>query len=231
MHIHFLLDSTASNSHSGLMSAEALSGRANATSKGDATRERILAAAERLFAEHGFAGVSMPVLAKASGITAGAIYRHFDSKEALFFEVVARAVRAVRVSDGPEAEPSGEGGFAASIADAVASYTTRRLKLLRQMAVEVHYASARNLKVRRLLRDAVDRDIRQIADAFAAAQQAGDLDPSLDATLLGAAILTFVMGLMHLETLTPNLVGDPKWRDFVRERVAAMIRTPPQPLR
>src|SRR5271170_585848 len=58
------------------------------------TRERILTAAERLFAEHGFSSVSMPRIAKASGITAGAIYKHFDSKSDLFFEVVRRAVQS-----------------------------------------------------------------------------------------------------------------------------------------
>src|SRR5690349_23523927 len=58
------------------------------------TRDRILAAAQTLFARHGFAGVSMPSIAKASGITAGAIYKHFESKDDLFFEVVSRTVRS-----------------------------------------------------------------------------------------------------------------------------------------
>ena len=59
------------------------------------TRGRILAAAESLFAERGFDGASMPAIAKASGITAGAIYKHFDSKADLFFEVVRRAVQSI----------------------------------------------------------------------------------------------------------------------------------------
>src|SRR5215472_6615915 len=45
---------------------------------GESTRERILEAAARLFAEMGFENASMPVIAKASGITAGAIYKHFE---------------------------------------------------------------------------------------------------------------------------------------------------------
>jgi len=48
-----------------------------ATSKPDA----ILAAALVLFAERGFHGTSVPDLAKAAGVGAGTIYRHFDSKE------------------------------------------------------------------------------------------------------------------------------------------------------
>jgi AcrR family transcriptional regulator len=192
--------------------------RASTTERGDATRARILAEAQRLYAERGFSGVSMPVLAKAAGITAGAIYKHFDSKEELFFEVVRRAVLATPVSG-----LAGDRGAAASIAEVVASYTTRRLKRVRQFAVEVHYASARDAKVRRLLRNAVDREIAEIGAGLAAAQASGELAASADPHLLAAAIMTFIMGLMHMETLTPQLVGDAAWGDFVRERVAAMV--------
>ena len=43
------------------------------------------------------------------------------------------------------------------------------------------------------------------------------------------AVFVFLMGLMHGETLTPQLVGDSAWRDFVVERVAALIGAAPQP--
>lgn len=46
-------------------------------------RDDILEAALRLFARHGFDGTTMPELARAAGVGAGTIYRHFDSKEAL----------------------------------------------------------------------------------------------------------------------------------------------------
>jgi AcrR family transcriptional regulator len=58
------------------------------------TRERILSAAQRLFAERGYERVSMPAIAKDAGITAGAIYKHFGSKAELFFVVVRQAVLA-----------------------------------------------------------------------------------------------------------------------------------------
>lgn len=43
--------------------------------------DAILDAALVLFAERGFHGTSVPDLAKAAGVGAGTIYRHFDSKE------------------------------------------------------------------------------------------------------------------------------------------------------
>jgi AcrR family transcriptional regulator len=48
------------------------------------TREGIVSAALRLFAERGFASASIAGIAEAAGITKGAIYWHFDSKDALF---------------------------------------------------------------------------------------------------------------------------------------------------
>jgi AcrR family transcriptional regulator len=183
------------------------------------TRGRILSAAERLFAERGFADVSMPAIAAASGITAGAIYKHFASKDDLFFEIVRRAVQAAPT---PIAE-AGDASGAARLARIVGNYTTHDLKRVRQLAVEIHYASTKHPRVCRLLRDSVDRNIRQIADGVENAQRLGAGDPALDPELLASAVMAFIMGLMHMETLLPKLAGDIRWRDFVQGRVLALI--------
>ena len=101
--------------------------------------------------------------------------------------------------------------------------------MLRQLAVEVHYASVKHPEVRRLLRRSLDLQIQQIGDYLAAGQQAGKLDPAVDAELLASAVLVFIMGLMHMETLVPQLVGDTRWRDFVRNRVATLLVGVPGP--
>ena len=183
------------------------------------TRERILSAAERLFAQLGFGDVSMPAIAGASGITAGAIYKHFASKDDLFFEIVRRAVQAAPT---PIAE-AGDASGAARLARIVGNYTTHDLKRVRQLAVEIHYASTNHPRVRRLLRDSVDRNIRQIWDGVEHAQRLGAVDPALDPELLASAVMAFIMGLMHMETLLPKLAGDVRWRDFVQGRVLALI--------
>jgi AcrR family transcriptional regulator len=188
------------------------------TSGGAATRERILASAERLFAERGFSGVSMPAIAAAAGITAGAIYKHFASKEQLFFQIVGRAVRAA-----PTAQ-EGEGlAGPARVARIVAQYATRRLKRVRQLAVEIHHAAGRDAKVRRLLRSSLDSDIGGMATRIAEAQAIGEVDATLDPQLTASAIMTLVMGLMHGETLTPQLVGDAAWRDYVESMVERLL--------
>lgn len=54
------------------------------------TKERILGTALALFAERGYAGTSMRDIADALGITKGALYRHYEGKEAIFAAIVAR---------------------------------------------------------------------------------------------------------------------------------------------
>ncbi len=46
-------------------------------------REAILDAALELFAERGFHGTAVPLVAKKAGVGAGTVYRYFESKEAL----------------------------------------------------------------------------------------------------------------------------------------------------
>jgi AcrR family transcriptional regulator len=61
---------------------------------GPATEAKILAAAERLFARHGFDSVSTKQIAAAAGIAIGALYHHFPSKESLYFAATKRAFAA-----------------------------------------------------------------------------------------------------------------------------------------
>lgn len=54
-------------------------------------RENILACACELYLEDGLDGFSMRKLARAVGVTAPALYRHFESKEAVLLDVVGEA--------------------------------------------------------------------------------------------------------------------------------------------
>jgi AcrR family transcriptional regulator len=59
--------------------------------RGLATREHILAAATRLFAERGYEDTSIENVLHTAGISRGALYHHFDGKDALF-EAVLEAI-------------------------------------------------------------------------------------------------------------------------------------------
>lgn len=51
-------------------------------------RSQLIAAAERLVAEHGYLAVRLEDIGAAAGVTGPAIYRHFPNKEALLVELL-----------------------------------------------------------------------------------------------------------------------------------------------
>ena len=60
------------------------------------TRDKLVRAAGRLFARHGFDAVSVRDIARAARVNLGAVTYHFGGKEALFEEVVARKIDVLR---------------------------------------------------------------------------------------------------------------------------------------
>ncbi len=75
-----------------------------------AMRERLIAAARILFAEKGYAETSTPEIVRAADVTRGALYHHFDGKEALFRAVAEAEAQAVTQAIEAAAQmPGGEG--------------------------------------------------------------------------------------------------------------------------
>ncbi|MFA7351483.1 MAG: TetR/AcrR family transcriptional regulator [Methylotenera sp.] len=61
------------------------------------TRERIIAAAGRAFRKGGYSGIGVDGLAKEAGVTSGAFYGHFASKEDAFKEAVIFGLNELKV--------------------------------------------------------------------------------------------------------------------------------------
>jgi AcrR family transcriptional regulator len=66
---------------------------ARQTGKKEESHTRIVAGAGRAFRSLGFGGAGVDGLAKASGVTSGAFYAHFDSKATAFREAVVAGMR------------------------------------------------------------------------------------------------------------------------------------------
>lgn len=160
---------------------------------GDAT-ERILAAAEALFADAGFDAVSMNAVAERAGVSKANIFHHFSSKNALYLAVMRNACGRANPLMDNLANPDG------SFAEALRLFARAHLANLLD-----------NPQTSRLiLREVIDNDpqrCRELAeqvfgDNFArfteilrAGQARGelraDLDPGMTASLLIAANLFF----------------------------------------
>ncbi|XWK90932.1 MAG: TetR/AcrR family transcriptional regulator [Phormidium sp.] len=56
----------------------------------DATRNRIIKAAQKLFARQGYDGTTTRDLATAAGVAEGTVFRHFPNKKAILIEVATQ---------------------------------------------------------------------------------------------------------------------------------------------
>ncbi|HHH42183.1 MAG TPA: TetR/AcrR family transcriptional regulator [Chloroflexi bacterium] len=63
--------------------------------RGEETRARILEAAEACFARHGYDATGVAEICRRAGVTKGAFYHHFPSKQAVFLELLDRWLAAL----------------------------------------------------------------------------------------------------------------------------------------
>jgi len=72
-------------------------------------REQLLDVASRLFADRGYEATTMEQVAHAAGVTKPLLYQHFESKHALYEEIVTSAATALldalSVAASPDASP------------------------------------------------------------------------------------------------------------------------------
>jgi AcrR family transcriptional regulator len=151
--------------------------------KGSRTRQRILDAAERVFAELGYHDASIVRITEAAGVAQGTFYIYFSGKRELFEELVADLNRRVRraMSEAAEREPSRlaaeRAGFAAYF-----SFVAEHPGLYRIMRQAELVAPAQ-------LRRHYDRIVTGYTERLRGAMDAGEIppgDPELMAwTLMG----------------------------------------------
>ncbi len=77
---------------------------------GELTREKILNTAKRLFVERGYFNTSIRDIAREAGVSTGALYHHFESKEEIAGEIYQRTLSEIHrriersISEGKTAE-------------------------------------------------------------------------------------------------------------------------------
>jgi AcrR family transcriptional regulator len=91
------------------------------------SRERIIAAALRLFGENGYEATSVRAIAQAAGVAQGLLYSHFASKEQLLQAIFQQSIQDVYESFARvEAQASPEGPVAGLIVAALGLIRERR---------------------------------------------------------------------------------------------------------
>ncbi len=127
----------------------------------DARRRQLFDVALSLFSEHGYAATTMDDIAEAAGVTKPLVYQHFESKRALYLElmdVVSRElvtgiVKATANAEGPRQQV--ELGFAAYFEMMVANEPAFRLLYGRDAPDDTELGAALR-RVEETLSEAID---------------------------------------------------------------------------
>lgn len=193
---------------------------------GDATRERILAAALPLFYDKGYKGTSLAAIAKEVGISAPALYWHFKSKRDICFAAVQDELRRFAYALRPsatEASPlSGLGQF-------VRSYVllklgqNERLKEPGALGAYRQLHDALTAKQRSQL-DSLQREVRDVLTGILDAGIADGTFTVPDRTAAGYAIITmceYVFSWAH----PGGRLSAPAIADIYRDLVLSMVVT------
>lgn len=192
------------------------------------TKERILDAAEELFAVQGFDASSLRAVTSAAGVNLAAVNYHFGSKEALLAQVLGRRLRPLnerRIAALEEAR-SRAGGGAPSIEAIVRALLAPTFEFLADLGADgVHFV--------RLAGRALNDPSPNVRGAFLA--WFGDLAKTFHAALAEAMPgltsrdvslrLHFIIGAMaHVLAWSRHDAGDPVMSMNVREDAPEALR-------
>jgi AcrR family transcriptional regulator len=182
------------------------------TARGVETRRRLLAAAERVFADHGYHEASVSRITERAGVGQGTFYLYFDTKLDIFNELVEDLNHRVRqaMSEGSrgatsrlEAERAGFAAFFRFTAEHPALYrVVREAELVSPDALRLHYTRIVEGYIDGLRQAQLDGDI-------------GDIDPTVAAwALMGIGELIGMRWVLWDETTSavPDHVLDEMMR-------------------
>lgn len=164
------------------------------------TQTEILEIATPLFADNGYAGVSMRQIASAVGIKAASLYYHFPDKETLYIEALALAF-------------SQHADFMKDAFVLKASPQQRLEQLVHRLAIRVHEDN--NFR-RLMLREVLDGDEKRLK--LLANQVFGDffkdmnelcysLSPDSDPHLMAISILSLILYHFQITPIRSFLPG------------------------
>ncbi|MCB0972400.1 MAG: TetR family transcriptional regulator [Acidimicrobiales bacterium] len=162
------------------------------------TRERLVAAAVELVAERGYGGATAAAIARRAGLTTGAIYSNYRTKDELV--ATAMAARHERLFQ----DALDVGADRDSMAEVLVTVIATQAAAEHRALLESMAAAARDPELADALRERLDRRGAAVAQLLDAAKAAGRLDPDLD-----TASLAHLFHLIGLGNAVAQALGTP----------------------
>jgi AcrR family transcriptional regulator len=180
-----------------------------------ATRARLLELAAQVFAEEGYAAVSVRDLARRTSLTTGAIYAHFLNKAELLVEAID-----ARVDADMETERDRDLTFRGYLTELNRRHPER--SDLRALLLEGATAARNDAAVReRITAEQEERFASWVAE-YEAAQAKGELDPAVDMRTAVLMLWSIELGLGVVEALGLAPPDPDAWAELTSRFVHAI---------
>jgi AcrR family transcriptional regulator len=167
------------------------------------TREQLLDAAARIFAQKGYAGASVEEIAESAGYSIGALYSNFASKEQLFLELMAaRGERRVAEvtemldADDPVEELAG-----------LMERSAGRDPDLMALRAEFWLYAVRNPDAMGALTAQRRQQVEALIDVIGAATERWGTPPDVPAAEVATVVLAMFQGLVRQRRIDPDRVS------------------------
>ncbi|HEX8992482.1 MAG TPA: TetR/AcrR family transcriptional regulator [Anaerolineales bacterium] len=169
----------------------------------DLIRTRLLQQGDRLFSAHGLQKTNVEELTRAAGISKGAFYKFYESKEALFLDITEAAERRVReevlaVLDLPG--PSPRARLLAALRKAFDLF--EHLPLL-QFLTGADYERVFSTVSQSQLQEHLDAD-RRFMEQFLARSRTAGIPIRVDAMQITSLLYPLALAILHREDLGPQ---------------------------
>jgi AcrR family transcriptional regulator len=194
-------------------------------------RRRILDAAVSCFARAGFHGTSMQVICQEARMSPGALYRYFNSKDAIIEAIAAEErARNARYLSAVHAETNHlqalfDGGFA-FLKDMAGSRDAA-------LCAEVCAEAQRNPRIRDIF-EVNHRQAREaLTKAIETAQSAGEIDPALEVNVIVTVLMAIGDGLIVRPPFDPDMSIEriePGLRELIRRMLSPPAKVGTSPI-
>lgn len=183
------------------------------------TRSRILAAASQVFAEQGLERASLDAVAAAAGLTKGAVYWHFSSKQDLFAALLAEQVHRQLAHAGEQA------AALAAATDPETGLANLLATVFQHCTTSPHWprlflefvSLSRDATLSRPLADFLLAGRAATATLARGLQQAGVIAGDLDPTAIAVLLDAIFNGMLVAWVIDPEQFDSKPWaRSFAR---------------
>lgn len=171
-----------------------------------ARRNEILEAAMECFSRRGFHRTSMKDIIEESGLSAGAIYNHFSSKNEIVDEIArerhARENTLLMSAVGASDKALDLQALARSF---FTGFAAKKHRNMRRVGVEVWAEALWNPDVMKTVRRGVDEPVKLLARIVTECQQRDELPPHVDPEGLARVMVAVFQGFVLQQAWDPKI--------------------------